>query len=446
MRSPRPGKASPCSPTPGSADVRAWLVWGAGVAMYAAAICHRTSLGVAAPQASDQFGTTASVIALFVVLQVGVYAGMQLPAGVLLDRFGARRMLTAGAVVMAVGQLTLAFSDSVGLAIAARMLTGAGDAACFISALRLIPAWFPAHRIPVLTQLTGVLGQFGQVVSAVPLVWVLHHYGWTPGFLGLAIGGFVMAVVAYVVVRDSPRGPIRRDGHIAERFFHQVSHVVREPGTRLGMFEHALCCFGAMAFALMWGFPYLVEGEGVSPASAGGLISLFVVGSIVAGPVIGHLTRRHPLRRSTLAMLLVLVGIVPWIVVIAWPGGAPTWLLVLVVLGLAISGPGSNIGLDHARTFNPPQRLGTASGMVVMGGFTVTLLAILAIGVVLDLAAGGQPPTLADYRIAMAAQIPLWALCYAGLLLSRHQARVKHGMTIPSWSEVWRRERARRGR
>ncbi len=424
--------------------MRSWLILGMGIAVYAAAITHRTSLGVAAPQAADQFGTTASVISLFVVLQVAVYASMQVPAGVLVDRFGSRRMLTAGAAIMALGQLLLAMSDSVPLAVVARMTTGAADAACFISALRLIPAWFPAKRIPLLTQVTGSVGQFGQVISAVPFVWVLHTFGWSRAFLTLAIGGLIVAVVAFLVIRDSPKGQVRRDTHIAERFFSQLVEVVREPGTRLGMFEHALSCFGALAFGLMWGFPYLIEGEGLSPAAAGALFTVMVIGSIIAAPIIGQLTRRHPMRRSTLAMLASLAGIVPWLVIFVWPGPAPMWLLVALVIGLSIAGPGSGIGLDHGRTFNPPHRMGTASGLVVMAGFTFVLIAVLFIGIALDLATGGQTPTLGDYRLAMAAQIPLWIFCWIMLLVSRQQTRRAHSMTIPSWGEVWRRERDRR--
>ncbi|WP_425309990.1 MFS transporter [Ammonicoccus fulvus] len=424
--------------------MRSWLILGMGIAVYAAAITHRTSLGVAAPQAAEQFGTTASVIALFVVLQVGVYAFMQVPAGVLVDRFGSRRMLTAGAALMAIGQLLLAMSDSVPLAVVARMITGAADAACFISALRLIPAWFPAKRIPLLTQVTGSVGQLGQVISAVPFVWVLHNFGWSRAFLTLAIGGLVIAAAAFLLIRDSPKGHVRRDTQIAERFFSQLVQVVREPGTRLGMFEHALSCFGALSFGLMWGFPYLLEGEGLSPAAAGALFTVMVIGSIIAAPIIGQLTRRHPMRRSTLAMLVSLAGIVPWLVIFAWPGPAPMWLLVVLVLGLSVAGPGSGIGLDHGRTFNPPQRMGTASGLVVMTGFTFVLIAVLFIGVALDLATGGQTPTLGDYRLAMAAQIPLWIFCWIMLLVSRQQTRKTHSMTIPSWGEVWRRERDRR--
>lgn len=422
--------------------MRAWLIWLTGVAVYATAVLHRTTLGVAAPQAAEQFATTASVIALFVVLQVAMYSGMQIPAGVLLDRFGSRRMLASGAAVMALGQLLLTFAHTVPLAVVARMLTGTGDAAIFISALRLIPAWFPVRRIPVLTQLTGVLGQFGQILSAVPFVWALNRFGWSVAFGACAALGGLVAVSAYAIVRDSPHGRLHRNTHVAERFVSQVAAVVREPGTRLAMFEHPLACFAALSFGLMWGFPYLLEGEGVSPAVAGALFTVFVLGSVVAGPIIGMLTRRYPLRRSTLAMLAALTAIVPWVVVALWPGPAPMWLLVLLVLGLSVSGPGSNIGLDHARTFNPPERLGTATGTVVMAGFAGVLLAILSTGIALDVVRAGQTATLTDYRVAiMSAQIPLWLICWIGLLVSRRQTRAKHGIDVPPWREVIQRQR-----
>jgi MFS family permease len=343
---------------------------------------------------------------------------------------------------MALGQLLLALAHTVPVAVVARMLTGTGDAAIFISVLRLIPAWFAIGRIPLLTQLTGVLGQFGQILSAVPFVWVLNRFGWSPAFGACAALGGVVAVSAYVMVRDSPHGRLRRNTHVAERFFSQIAAVVREPGTRMAMFEHPLACFAALSFALMWGFPYLLEGEGVSPAVAGALFTVFVLGSVVAGPVIGTLTRRHPLRRSSLAMVTALPAVVPWAVVSLWPGPAPLWLLVVLVLGLSVSGPGSGIGLDHARTFNPPNRLGTATGTVVMAGFAVVLVAILFTGIALDLVRGGQPATLTDYRVAiMSVQIPLWLACWIGVLVSRRQTRVRHGVDVPPWREALRRRR-----
>lgn len=409
--------------------MRAWFILATGVLAYAGAILHRTSLGVAAPQAAEQFSTTASVIALFVVLQVAVYAGVQLPAGVLLDRYGPRRLIVVGAAVMALGQLLMSFADTVPLAVLARMLTGAGDGATFISALRLIPAWFPVGRIPVLTQLTGAIGQSGQILSAVPFVWVLHNWGWQPAFLVCAAFGGVIALSAALIIRDSPHGQVRRETDAAQRFLSQIVAVIKEPGTRMGMFAHPLSCFAPLAFALMWGFPYLLQGEGTSAAMAGVLFTVFVLGSVAAGPVLGHFTRRHPSRRSSLAMLAALTGIVPWLVVMVWPGPAPLWMLFLLVIGLSVAGPGSMIGLDQVRTFNPPERMGTATGMVVMFGFIVALTAIMFIGVALDLITGGQPATLSDYRLAMTVQIPLWIGCWIGLVVSRRQTRIKHGFS-----------------
>src|SRR5690348_12852797 len=87
---------------------RPLLVWGVGVFAYVVAVFHRSSLGVAGLAAAHRFGIGPSVLALFSVAQLAVYAMMQIPVGVLLDRFGTRRMLLAGAALMAAGQLTFA--------------------------------------------------------------------------------------------------------------------------------------------------------------------------------------------------------------------------------------------------------------------------------------------------------------------------------------------------
>src|SRR3954451_1394482 len=107
---------------------RAWLMWSIGITAYGVAVFNRASLGVASLQAQERFHATAAVLSLFAVLQLAVYAAMQIPVGVVLDRFGTRRLVAAGAVVMASGQLTLATAHGVGWAVVARVLVGVGDA------------------------------------------------------------------------------------------------------------------------------------------------------------------------------------------------------------------------------------------------------------------------------------------------------------------------------
>jgi MFS family permease len=122
------------------------LMWSVGLVAYVAAVFHRASLGVAGVEASQRFGVGASLLALLSVAQLAVYAAMQIPAGVLLDRLGSRRLLTAGAIIMGGGQLLFGLATDVRLAIAARILIGLGDALTFISVIRVVATWFPPRR------------------------------------------------------------------------------------------------------------------------------------------------------------------------------------------------------------------------------------------------------------------------------------------------------------
>ena len=108
-----------------------WLVWGVGVAAYILSITNRTSLSAVGVDAAVRFDADASTLSLFAVIQLFVYGAMQIPVGLLLDRFGARPIITVGMFLMAVGQLVMAFAPDVTVAILARMLLGAGDAAVF---------------------------------------------------------------------------------------------------------------------------------------------------------------------------------------------------------------------------------------------------------------------------------------------------------------------------
>ena len=123
------------------------------------------------------------------VAEVVVYAGAQVPAGLLLDRWGSKVLIVSGAALMATGQLLLAFTESLPVAIGARAVVGLGDAVTFISVLRLVPSWFPTHRIPLVTQLTGICGQLGQVLSALPFLAVLSASGWSTAYAGVASFG-----------------------------------------------------------------------------------------------------------------------------------------------------------------------------------------------------------------------------------------------------------------
>lgn len=412
---------------------RASLILALGIAVYAVSVFQRASLGVAGVEAQRRFGITAAVFSMFGVLQLAVYAGLQVPVGVMLDRFGSRRLIATGAAVMALGQFVLATTHSVSLAVAGRVLVGAGDAMTFISVLRLIALWFTPARVPVLTQSTGILGQVGQIVAAYPLVALLQHAGWTTSFLSAALIGLAVAAIAAVTLGDPPHHPAARRMPASRRqVLSSLALAWREPGTRLGLWTHFSAQFSGTVFALLWGYPFLVVGEGASPGEAALLLSLMVVVSMAIGPVVGQLASRWPYRRSIPVLAVLGATVTAWTIVLAWPGRAPLALLILLVVVLASNGPGSVMAFDYARTENQAERIGSATGIVNVGGFVASLLTIALIGIVLSVSSGsgGGNYTLGDFKLAFSVQYAFWAVGLAGVLVSRRRLRTVRGVQL----------------
>ena len=218
----------------------AWIVWGVGILAYCVAIMQRTSLGVLGIQTANHFGTSVGIISTFVMLQLATYALAQLPAGVLVDRYGSRMVMITGSGVMVAAQVIMAFADSLPLAFAARILLGIGDACMYGSLLRLIPEWFAPSRVPVLTQLAGLLGQMGQVASATVLLPLFNARGWTWAFLGAALASGVAGVMSAVWVRDVPPGrtrPAPKEERLSD-LPRGIADAWRHPATRLGFWVH----------------------------------------------------------------------------------------------------------------------------------------------------------------------------------------------------------------
>jgi sugar phosphate permease len=441
-------------------------VWGAGLAAYIVATTGRTSLGVAGLQAVERFDISASVLSLFVVVQLGVYAAAQVPVGIVLDRVGSRKVIFAGALILAAGQLMLGLVDTLPLALVARVLVGVGDATAFVSVLRLVPAWFPSQRVPLLTQMTGIIGQTGQIISAVPFLALLLGAGWTTAFASLAALGVFVALLVLAVVRDhpaQPSRPARRSESVqpvgtgaevpaapvaAEPTRVPISAVVREPGTWLGFFTHFVCLFPTNTFLLLWGVPFLTAGQGVSTAGASSLLTLAALAGVVTGPVTGYLQGRHPLRRTWLVLGAVVATMVVWASVLVPTTPRPVWQLALLVIVLTVSATASNIGFDFARSFVPAARLGTATGLVNVGGFVASLVSIFLVGWVLDVVRPDGAYTLGDFRLAMSSQALLWAVGLAGLLACRRATRrrmAEEGVVVPPVREVLARLRRQRG-
>ncbi|MGW7197818.1 MFS transporter [Streptomyces chryseus] len=427
--------AAPAAALPGDppGGRRAATVWGIGVAVYFVAVIFRTSLGVAGLDAADRFDVNASALSTFSILQLLVYAGMQIPVGLLVDRLGTKKVLTLGVVLFTLGQAAFALAPSYGTALAARALLGCGDAMTFIAVLRLGARWFPVRRGPLIAQLAGLCGMAGNLVSTLVISRLLHGVGWTATFAGSSLAGVLVLVLLLLFLKDHPEGyePAPAEHAGAAYVRRQIAAAWREPGTRLGMWVHFTTQFPAMVFLLLWGMPFLVEAQGLTRGTAGELLTLVVLSNMALGLVFGQIIARHGAARAPIALGTVAATALLWAAALAHPGDhAPMWLLVTLCLVLGACGPASMIGFDFARPANPPERQGTASGIVNMGGFVASMTTLLAVGVLLD--ATGD-----NYRIAFASVFVLETLGVVQILrLRKRTARRERDHLVASRVEA----------
>ncbi len=293
-------------------------------------------------------------------------------------------------VVLTLAQAAFALADTFAVALVARVFVGLGDAMTFVCVLRLVTTWFPSRRIPLVTQLTGVLGQLGALVAAVPMTWALRELGWTPTYLAAASLGLVLLVVLLVVVHDEPGSPRVLGAPLSWTTVRSsLAASWRHPGTRL---------------VLAWAIT------------------------------------RDPWHRSTIVLGIVGSIVAVWTVVLAWPGTAPSWLLVLLVVVVGVGGPASMVGFDLGRSFNPPDRLGAATGIINQGGFVASLLLVVAIGLVLDWRTPGASTDYAPgaFRWAMSVQYVLWAVGLTQIWRYRRRTRAQLLAEDPDAREHWR--------
>lgn len=446
---------------------RALVVWVAAVLVYVAAITGRTSFGVAGVEAIDRFGIDASRIAVFTAVQVGVYAFSQIPMGMLIDRFGPKKMLVVGALIMGAGQIVLGLTTSYWVAIFARVLIGAGDASAFLSVMRILPYWFPLQKTPLFTQLTAAIGQLGQFVSAVPFMALLHAAGWVPAFVSLGSVVILIAIAAGVAIADSPdadaaaraaradrrnRRAAKKSGTtdvldqldqqgenleaaVAERerssVWTRLKLVLRSPVCWVGFFIHYTCMLPQVVFTLLWGVPIMTLGMGLSSQTAALVLTVNTIATVSVGPLHGVISSRLGGRRDLGALIFTLGIGLSWLIFFASESPRGLVAIILVNIVTAAFTPSANYGFDLVRERLDRRFVATGTGLSNMGGFSAAMIASQAVGLVLDWSAEGETYGWDDFRIAWMAVIAVWALGVIGLLISRVAA-----------SRAWQRAQA----
>jgi len=342
------------SGTPGLFPLLGWLV---GSLFFFYAWILRVSPSVMVEELMRDFAVGGAVVGNLSALYFYGYAGMQIPVGLLLDRFGPRRLMTAAAGLVAVASLLFSWSQGLAGASVARFLIGAGCAFSLVGAMAVAGQWFPRKRFALLAGLAMMFGMIGGVFGQAPLRVLVEATDWRTTMATVGIMGFGLMLAAWVFVRDRRRGSGNAGAVL--RGFRRVA------GNR-ETWLNAVAGLGAtgplLAFAGLWGVPYLQAVYEIDRVTAGTVTSVTFLGWGAGAPLIGWLSDRIGNRRSPLIAGLILSALS--LVAIVYLPGIPLWGVGALCFGIGFGGSAQIVCFALVREHNPPHSSGTAIGMV----------------------------------------------------------------------------------
>lgn len=325
---------------------RRWLLWGLLALTFLLVNVYRLSTAVISGSLMDALGTTGAQLGTLHAMFFLVYALLQIPTGILVDRVGPRYTATAGAIVMNLGAIWFALAGTYGAALGARFLIGLGGSVIFVSLLRFCANWYRLEEFGTMNGLSFAVGGLGGVLATTPFALAVDRAGWRTTVLALGLVGLLVAVATALFVRDSAEragfDPIENVPEQPRLSIPEVREFTVEilSDRRTWVIAVLLYCTGGVNLTLigLWGIPYVVQVYDLSVTAASTITLLSGVGAVVGPPVFGHLSdgtgrRTEFILAGTLVHTLALATL-------AVVGDPP-----LVVAGIAFFTLGSLLGV-----------------------------------------------------------------------------------------------------
>jgi predicted MFS family arabinose efflux permease len=340
---------------------------------------YRASTGVIAPELMGDLAMPPEALGLanggfFLAL-----LAMQIPVGLLFDRFGPRRVVTLLLALVMVAALLHGVIESGRDLLVARILLGIGNAASFMAAVLLISRWYAGEGFTSRLSWVFAASNLGMLLAATPLAWASALVGWRWCFVGAGLLTATLAALFWLLVRDQPAGQVvARPTETVGEVLRGLVAVWRSPGLARVLAMHAFAYASMLTVFGLWAGPYLNDVHGLDGVARGNVLLAMGLAQITGILIYGPLDRRFNSRKRvvvagsllTLACLALLALIV----------GSPFWLavtlLVLLCLvtayGIVIVAHGRGLFPDHlagrgVTTVNLAQALGCAALPIVTG-------------------------------------------------------------------------------
>ncbi|MCG8509536.1 MAG: MFS transporter, partial [Rhodospirillales bacterium] len=351
---------------------------------------HRVTPNVMGSDLMREFAVGGALLGTLSAFYFYPYTALQVPLGVMLDRFGARRVLALAALTCAIGTVLFASAHTLTTAYIGRAMIGAGSAFAWIGTLALISAWFPPKRFALVAGLTAMIGMTGAVGGLAPLAALTEMFGWRPTMLAASVYGVVLAAGFWWIIRTPPgvSGSDNRGKAPDTTIWANLGRLASTPQVWCNAMVVTMGSVPLLTFASLWGVPYLVSVYGMNRTAAAASLSLILVGWALGAPVIGWISDRFQRRKAPI-LVGAAVASGAFLGINYFPGlGLPALNALLFLHGFA----GASLVVAYAAGRENAGRAvsGAAMGFINMWAMGTSALLQTFIGWLLDLNWDGQ--------------------------------------------------------
>ncbi|QDP72790.1 MFS transporter [Legionella israelensis] len=277
-----------------------WIIWGLGCAFYFYENLLQVSPSVMSNELMQDFSVTSHALGVLAGVYFYSYAIMQLPAGVLLDYFGPRRLLTIATLVCAISTIAFGQTDNFYMASFARLMIGFGSAFAAVGTMKLAANWFSSDRFALLTGIMVTIGMLGAIGGEAPLALLIDHYNWRTSLFIMGVIGIGLAALIFIIAKDSPhkyRDKVKENEEQRERVLPSLLALIKNKQLWLIASYGGLMFMWTPVFGGLWGVPFLMTKMGISKTMAANYISLIFVGWAIASPLWGIFSSRIGRRK-----------------------------------------------------------------------------------------------------------------------------------------------------
>ena len=296
--------------------LRAWMIWVLSSLFMCYKYAIEVSPSVMAKDLMSEFSLTGAEMGNFAACYFYAYLILQIPAGLLIDRWGPRVVTTIAIILCASGAFLFSTSEEIFWANTGRFVSGIGASFAVVNCLKLIANWFPARQFALMAGLMMTVGMLGAMGGQAPLAYLLHHLGWRDSMLSVALFGASLAVVFFFVVRN--KAPEHRAIDLMpndQNVFTNLRKILCDPQSWYLSFYSGFAFAPVIAFGGLWGVPFLQEAYGFTKHMAAQGTTLIFLGFACGAPFFGWFSDRIGKRRpvmfwGTLAAAVCLVMII----------------------------------------------------------------------------------------------------------------------------------------